>query len=229
MTVWLFIKFAILPLSIGICIGPISLIKPTWIAKVLRPLAYFLFTASCLELVFSIPTGSVDIENFWRFLVFCLIPGVPILAFWLFRYIKVDWARRGLRFFTGTLLVPVSIFFLFFCLTQIGCVKRSLPLPSPDGTHFALLELISQGALGDDYATVVVRRSWWPAGTVAFSGLGSFDFKSRKIESPQIRWLDDSRLFIRYFDDRVPGGGRGGPATCPQYAAEVQIQCENKR
>ena len=48
----------------------------------------------------------------------------------------------------------------------------------PDRRHLAIISYVSQGALGDDYATVRVPRSWVPWASVAYRGVGSWDFKN---------------------------------------------------
>ena len=71
---------------------------------------------------------------------------------------------------------------------------------------------MSQGALGDDYATVRVPRSWVPWASVAYKGVGSWDFKNNKPGDPEVHWLDSVHLLIRY-NYRSGTGGEVQPVV----------------
>ena len=97
----------------------------------------------------------------------------------------------------------------------------SPPLYSPDRRHVAIIIYALQLALGDDYATVRVRRCWVPWATVAYSGPAGWDFKNNKPGDPEVRWLDSVHLLIRYHDYR---NGTGG-SVCRSQIGAIGIIC----
>ena len=119
-----------------------------------------------------------------------------------------------------------AIVLLLLLVNEVACEKYSRPSYSPDGKHVATISYLLGGALDDDYAFVLVRSSWYPFADRVYVGLGNWDFKGDKPDSPELQWLDDSRLLIRYLDDRTGTEGRGGPATCRNQVGKIRIRCE---
>jgi hypothetical protein len=194
-----------------------------------KALILFLAIASTLLLLLLLPTGSIDISDLWRFLGFASVPFLLVLGFWLFRHSKTSWVRLSGNVALSVLLLPTGLFFLLLCVMESGCTKRVAPIYSPDGKHLVLLQFVLQGALGDDYGDVYLRRSWWPFGDHVYQGVGAWDFAHRQPFTPEVKWLDNSHLLIRYADDWRPNDGRGGPAMCKNAAGAIQIICENTR
>ena len=185
-----------------------------------------MFVGSLTLLVLSFPTKSVDISDLWLFLGIALIPYLMLLGFRFSSHIKVVWIRWSVKTLASVLLFPAGALFLLMCLAQSACTRRASPIYSPDGKHIALLRFAMQGALGDDYGIVYVRRSWLPFADKVYSGLGYSDLGLRP-PMPEVRWLDNSRLLIRFWDDREKGDGRGGPPICKTSAGTVRVVCEN--
>jgi hypothetical protein len=71
-------------------------------------------------------------------------------------------------------------------------------------------------ATSDDYANVVIRT---PSGTGfvrVFHGPGDWDYQNDKAFAPQVRWLDNNRLFILYHRE---------PVTRQASIGDVQVIC----
>ncbi len=227
-SIWPFVVFAVIPATTWLVAKQVSQIHAGWRRNSATISAYFFAIASTLLLVLSLPTGSIDVTDLWRFLLFALLPSVPLLAIIHSSAIKVGWMRILLRTVSSLLIIPAALFFLGLCLVQSACVKRSSPIYSPDGKHLALVEFIGQGALGDDYGNVYLRRSWLPIRKTVYEGLGSWDSKHQRVGAPEVHWLDNSRLLVRYWDDRTRGGGRGTPAVCNGVVGVIKILCVNE-
>ena len=86
----------------------------------------------------------------------------------------------------------------------------------------AIVRVVGQGALGDDYARVNIRSRFSPFAQ-AYSGLGGWDFRNGRLESPELRWVEESVLQIRFSDDRTGKEGRGGPPVCEGQVGGVRI------
>lgn len=220
MRIWPFLTFAILP-GIGWLALPLIARLPAakW-QTVARPFALFIAIASTLLLVLRLPTGSIDISDLWQFLGWALLPSVLLLGLRLSRHIQTRWVRTVARAAGSLLLVPLGFFFLLLCLVQSGCVRHAAPLYSPDGQYIVVWQVVMAGALGDDYCNVAVRRNWWPIAERAYRGVGRWDERQQQVSYPEVRWLDRSRLLIRYREDSAH-------AMCKENVGAVQVICEN--
>lgn len=229
-TSWLlpFVVFSVVPATAWLSVKQVSHIRARWLRNSAKSLAYFLAIPSTLLLVLSLPAGSIDVSDLWRFLAFALLPCIPLLGIRSSFSIKTSWIRILLRTVSSILIIPAALVFLLLCLVQSSCVTRSSPIYSPDGNHLALVEFTGGGALGDDYGSVYLRRSWVPIRETVYEGLGSWDPKHQRVGSPEVHWLDSSRLLVRYWDDRTLGDGRGAPAVCHGVVGEIQIVCVNE-
>ncbi len=223
---WPFLTFALVPANALLALQPVRRIQRRSLKRLMMALTYFFAIVSALLLLLSLPTGSIDITDLWRFLTFALLPFLPLLSLIFSGGIRLRWARISVKAIGSLLLIPTGLFFLGMCVFESAGVRHAPPLYSPDGKHVALLWFALQGALGDDYGTVDLRRSWIPFAENVYSGLGNWGFDLRPA-SPEVRWLDNSRLLIRYWDDRTKGDGRGGPPLCKERAATIQVVCEN--
>jgi hypothetical protein len=157
--------------------------------------------------------------------------GLPVIAASICFVLTKRMHSRGLRLsiriassFILVLGIPLLLGSIFI---ELSCSKTSLPIISPDGKYLAFSKLIAQGALGDDYATVRVRRSWIPFSTIVYTGLGFWDFKQNKQSSPEVMWINNTTLLIRYYDDRKSHEGRGA-TSCKNTFEGIQIKCVNK-
>jgi len=75
---------------------------------------------------------------------------------------------------------------------------------------------------------VDLRARWAPWAENVYRGLGSWDFKHGKPFDPEVRWIDNSHLSIRFLDNRTGKEGRGGPPRCLTRVGAVQIVCESR-
>jgi hypothetical protein len=103
---------------------------------------------------------------------------------------------------------------MLFLLVQVACSEHS-HLYSPDGMHVLVVSYVGSGALGADYANISIRPRWSPFAKQIFSGEAAWDFKAKKLASPEFKWLDNSHLVVGHF----------GEAVCQGYAEGVRITC----
>jgi len=166
----------------------------------------------------------MDISDIWPFAI--LAAALAAVIFFARRFIK----PRGLRLSIVSIYTILTALVVLIDLAIIeACTKRAPLILSPDHRHVALLSFAFQGALDDDYAVVAIRSRRSPFARNAFNGLGFWDFKNGKPEYPEVRWLDNSHLSIRYYDDRTGKEGRGAPATCFSQVGDIQVVCEHLR
>jgi hypothetical protein len=136
--------------------------------------------------------------------------------------------RRSIRIpvrITASLGMLLS--FLFLALFTVGtyaCEARSPSAYSPDGKHVAVLTWGLQGALGFDLADVRVRHRWSPIAKVAYFGPGD----SENGGDPQVRWLDNQHLLIRYHDYGY-GPGTGYEQSCVSHVLDIDVKCEKEQ
>lgn len=139
----------------------------------------------------------------------------------------MKWLRISLRTIASVCFVLSIVLVLILTIVLVSCTRHAPPIYSPDGRHVAVLGYAMQGALGENYATVDIRPRWIPWAANVYSGLGNWDFKNDKPRDPEVRWLNNADLLIRYYDDRTLGGGRGGPAICIDRIGDIKIVCES--
>lgn len=120
------------------------------------------------------------------------------------------WVRCSINAIASVGFACSVMLVLLMLMIQAGCSKSAPPILSPDGRHVAILHFALQGALADDYAIVDLRARWMPWPENVYRGLGSWDFKHDKPFDPEVRWIDNSHLSIRFLDD-VPAR-KGGAA-----------------
>ena len=101
-------------------------------------------------------------------------------------------------------------------LTQTGCAKHAR-IDSPDGKYALDVSYAGQGALGADYANVVLRSRSSDFELRIFHGEAQWDFNKDVLAWPQIKWIDNSHIAIGPFY---------GEATCEVRAENIQITCE---
>ena len=117
------------------------------------------------------------------------------------------------------MFVLALLLLMLLMLVQVACSKNAPLLHSPDGKHIVITSYALQGALGSDYANVTLRRNWIPFAETAYQGTGHWDFSHNKPGYPEVRWLDDSHLSIKYYDDE------GDRAVCRDHIGTIRIDC----
>jgi hypothetical protein len=167
----------------------------------------------------------MDISEFSPFMKPMLVPAVAWTVFLITRRVERRWLRLPIRTVASIAGVIGAAVVILLSLFQIACTKHVSPLKSSDGQYVAVLKFSFQGALGDDYANVNVRRWWSPFAENVYSGLGYWDFKNDKPSEPEVRWLDRSHLLIRYPD---PTGNEvlKGLQVCRTRVGDVEIVCQ---
>ncbi len=122
--------------------------------------------------------------------------------------------------YIGSLLITGLLLFLAL-VTQKTCVRREMPLYSPDGHHAAVVRYFMQGAVGPEIARIWVRKTWSPIASDAYVGYAHLPKRPREV-SPQVRWLVSSRLLIELVDH--PPHRKH---FCASQAGEITILCES--
>ncbi len=155
----------------------------------------------------------MDVSEIWPFVKMAAVAVLGGAAFWLARRVRSGWVRILARVIAaGTTTVSLMLLALL-ASWEHGCSVRAPALWSADGGHVALVWWGTQGALGPDGAKVSVRpRGGWTAKLV-FRGAGWAG------SAPEVRWLDNTRLEIRYWDERVY------EHRCGQRVEGVEIVC----
>ncbi len=164
----------------------------------------------------------MDISQTWPFVKLVLYAVLAVVLFRLCRRITRSWLRISLRSLASIVGAGCAMCLFLLALFTLSCTKSAPPIYSPDGRHVAILSYAFQGALGWDYAEVGVRSAWSPFARRAYYGVGSWDFKNNRPREPEVRWLDRSRLLIRYVE--YP---QEGQATCQTQVGEIRVVCEN--
>jgi hypothetical protein len=95
--IWPFLKFAVVPVLAWLAFSRARHIQQNQWRFAARLGAGSVSVLSTLLLVLSLPTGSIDISNLWRFLAFGLLPIIPLVGLMLARKIKLLWIRVTVR------------------------------------------------------------------------------------------------------------------------------------
>jgi hypothetical protein len=170
----------------------------------------------------------VDISELGIFFKTLLLLATSVGLLHFGKYLQRRWLRWATKSVATFGALICTAFFGLLILGEVGCTKHTA-IYSPTGEHVAVVTFLGQGALGDDYAVVRARPRWRPYAVIVYQGLGGWDFKKNVLDNPEIRWLDESHLLIRYFDDRTGNEGRGGRAICRDHLDEIEIRCESVR
>ncbi len=142
------------------------------------------------------------------------------ITIWTFlrvsRGLRPSWLRLLFRTCTSVAGFICTALVTLLLLIEAACAKH-VSIPSPDGNHVAALSYALQGALGEDYANVRLRSSWDPHAENIFHGTGYWDFKNNRPYAPEVAWLDNTHLQIRYL---------GGAPACKNTLGEIEIVCQ---
>jgi len=155
----------------------------------------------------------MDVSEVWPFVKLAAVVVLGGVAFWVLRRVRSGWVRIPARLLAAGTTTISFLVLVLFAVTEQGCSMRAPALWSPDGGHLALVRWGMQGALGADGAIVRVRpRGGWSS-EIVFRGAGWAG------SAPALRWLDDTRLEIRYWDERVY------EHRCGERVEGVEIVC----
>ena len=164
----------------------------------------------------------MEIDRFLGWLLFVSIPA----AAWAFFGVSKHLGDPGFRFFVRLVTSGIGLitgaFLLLAVLTESSCTRHA-SLPSPDRRRIAVVDFAGQGALGDDYATVSVHASWSPLSVEAYHGGGGWDFTNETLKYPEVHWIDNSRLSIRFWGAPLSANGWG---CDKQRIADIEIVCD---
>jgi len=129
----------------------------------------------------------------------------------------VRWPVRGVTSLGAGLTVLLIALFVF---GDYSCTARAPKAYSPDGKHVAIITWGLQGALGADMATVTVRHRYSPFARNVYSGPGESDYPRVRATGPQVRWVDNKHLLVRYCD--WPGSDQ----ICASHSFGIEVICE---
>lgn len=155
----------------------------------------------------------MDVSEIWPFVKLATVVVLGGVAFWVLRRVRSGWVRIPARVLAaGTTTVSLMLLVLLATLEQ-DCRVRAPALWSPDGEHVALLRWGVQGAVGPDVGHVGVRTRGRFTAEWVFAGEGVSE------RAPEVRWLGNSRLEIRYWHAGVYRH------RCGQRVEGVEIVC----
>ncbi len=145
-------------------------------------------------------------------LVLAAFVGITLLG----KRVGRRWLRSPLRAaaISGATLTTLAL--VLVISGEYSCTARAPVAHSPDGKHVAILTWSLQGALGMDLASVNVRHSYSPFAENVYSGPGDSGGTD-----PQIRWIDNTHLLIRYHDYA------GYEQTCTSRVFNVDVICDH--
>jgi hypothetical protein len=214
-----FLKFAILPVLAWVALVPMRRIHRGWLRVAATAFTAFVAAVSTCQLRVSLGTRSIDISDLWLFSPYPWLLSSPLVGIGASVYARLRWLRISGLTVSSLLLIPSGLAALFFCVMESSCSYRDPPISSPDGNYFALVEFTLGGAVGNDAANVYVRRSWAPLAERVYGGFAEWS-SAFGTSSPEVRWLDSSRLLIRYRTE-----GKYAP-VCMERTEPVRITCE---
>ena len=177
----------------------------------------------------------MDVSELAPNVLVALVLAVFIALFVLAGRLRSWWLRWPARSgaVVGVALSALALVLLGF--NEYSCTARAPLAYSPDGKHVAILTwglhdaaspacLIYRGMaggwlLGLDIASVNVRNRWIPYANTAYSGPGWSDYPEVRDTDPQIRWIDNNHLLIRYHD--------AYGQKCGHDRSGVEVICEH--
>jgi hypothetical protein len=162
----------------------------------------------------------VETSEFLRILGLVLFPVAAWTAVWLVRWIRVRWLRLTLRIMASGLGVLGAFLLFLLFLSESACTARA-SYGSPDGRHVAVVACFEGNFSAPGDATVSIRSRWNPLASTVFEGEGECDLRNQKsIISPNVQWLDNQRLSIRYYQPQ------GEPVVCGRLKSDVDVACQ---
>lgn len=159
----------------------------------------------------------LDLSELWSWSPLLLAPLAGWSLFRLAKYIHYRWLRIPARTLAWLFIAGSSLLVGLFVLVQLGCTRHAR-IWSPDGTHAVVISFIGQGALGADFANLSIRHGWSPFANRIYQGEAQWDFKNGKLVSPECRWLDNTHLVIRNFNES---------ARCETHAGNIAVFCDD--
>jgi hypothetical protein len=162
----------------------------------------------------------MDVSVLLPFVNLLLFTAGASAIFRLSKRVHSSWLRIPIKATASILGVMAAGTLLMLLLFEASCTRHATPIKSPDGRYVAVIDYALQGALGDDYANVGIRRRFSPRAQNVYHGVGAWDFKKARPFDPEVRWLDSEHLLIRY---------RMGLPECRSQLDQVEIICQSAR
>ena len=163
---------------------------------------------------------SVDISELPFYVVVLLVLVAFVVVFLLANRSSRRWLRWPAQG-GATIGAILTVFVLgFSVLGEYACTARAPLAYSPDGKHVAVMTWGLQGATGADIASVKIRHRYSPFYTTVYSGLGAAGNPAVHSTDPQVRWLDNRHLLIRYQE------WSGYSQICASNGSGIEVVCE---
>ncbi len=164
--------------------------------------------------------GPAEFSDFWPYFERGTIPlAFATVCGYCYR-IASPWLRVPIVFSTAIVALFAGVWLLALLLMQPLDVRRERPIYSPDGRHAAIVRFNVTDGLDPGSATVAVRRTWFPNATIAYGGWAYLAQPPSEV-SPQVSWLDSSRLLIQLINHP-----RDRKHYCATQVGEITILCE---
>ena len=158
----------------------------------------------------------MDVSEIWDNLVYLVIPVVALLLFLWSRRIRRRWLRILARTFSFLVFLLGGVALLLDGYSLASCTGRKPGVMSQNGRHVAVIYWVLTGATGSDHVHVSVRSRFSPVSTEVFNGSAQYP------DQPKVRWLDDHRLLISYWE-------RGAIMACSPTSSvskDIQVLCQ---
>jgi hypothetical protein len=150
---------------------------------------------------------------------------------WAVRRVPAKGLRIGLMGMTGLLAmlaVCIGGALLFF---DMNYTRHLRPLVSPDGRHVATTSYVVGTGAAADLAEVAIRSARSPYAHRVYSGPAQYEPNAVTPE-PEVRWIDDTHLEIRFHTYVSRDGGAvvaAGEQGCAGSADGIAISCVDTR
>lgn len=207
--IWPYVTFATIPAAAWAVVRASDRMELSWRRTAIRGVAKFVRFISLLLLVITIPSGSIDIPDIWVLGLFSIVPALLFLATRKARLIQRGWVRVIAGGVSRVLFGLTTVLFVGLCGFETGWGETGKSIYSPDRSRLAFVRVNLDARI----ETLSVRPSSRP---IANPVWGPYIIKDKL----EIKWLDNSRLLVRYFHNP----GRRG--CYPMTIGDVEVVCE---
>lgn len=188
----------------------------------LRLISVYSTAISAFFWMSSSVAGPAEWSDLQPFFEAGLVPLAAVTICWYCSRIGSPPLRVLMTLSSALVALLSGVLLLSLLIMETLEVRRGHPIYSPNGRHAVIIRSFGMSdGLDDSVATVAVRRTWLPHSTIGFQGWAHLAESPLKI-SPQVRWLDSSRLLIRLVD--YPPQHKH---FCAPQIGEITILCES--
>jgi hypothetical protein len=166
----------------------------------------------------------MDISELPSYLPGLLIFIALVAIFVVAKKLSRRWLRWPVRGGATLGMMLTVLMLALFVFEDYSCTARAPRAYSPDGKYVVVQMWGLQGALGADIATVQVRHRYSPFAKNVYWGPGDSDYPKVRAGTidPQVRWIDNKHLYIRYYR------WAGYDQVCVPRALGIEVTCDEK-